>query len=296
MTDGAELIVNLNCTIGEGPVWDAGSGTIYWVDLLGNMIHAFDSSSGKVSSMDVGQNTGCVALREKGGLVAALQHGFYTVDMSDLSMRQIGDPDAHRPENRFNDGKCDSEGRLWAGTMSKKLDSGYGDSGPVGSVYCLEPDWSISRKIEQVTISNGMGWSPDNSTFYYIDSPTKTVVAYDFDPIQGRISGKRVVVSLPEGFVGMPDGMCVDGEGMLWIALWGGGAVVRWDPMKGKIQGRLPVPALNVSSCTFGGEDLDELIITTARLGTDTAVYPEAGGLFKIKPGVKGLPTYSFGG
>ena len=296
MTNEAELIVNLKCTIGEGPVWDASARTIYWVDLLGNMIHAFEGPSGKVSSMNVGQNTGCVALREKGGLVAALQHGFYTVDMRDLSMQQIGDPDAHRPENRFNDGKCDCEGRLWAGTMSKKLDSGYGDSGPVGSVYCLEPDWNISMKIEQVTISNGMGWSPDNSTFYYIDSPTRTVVAYDFDPSQGRISGKRVVVSLPEGFIGMPDGMCVDGEGMLWIALWGGGAVVRWDPITGKMQERLPVPALNVSSCTFGGEDLGDLIITTARLGTDTEVYPEAGGLFKIKPGVKGLTTYRFGG
>jgi sugar lactone lactonase YvrE len=296
MTCEVELVVNLKSSIGEGPVWDADSGTIYWVDLLGNVIHALDCASGKVSSMDVGQNTGCVALREKGGLVAALQHGFYFVDMADRSMLKIGDPDAHRPENRFNDGKCDCAGRLWAGTMSKKLDSGYGDSGPEGSVYCLEPDRSISRKIELVTISNGLGWSPDNRVFYYIDSPTKTVVAYDFDPERGSISGKRVVVSLPEGFVGMPDGMCVDSEGMLWIALWGGSAVVRWDPKTGKMLERLAVPALNVSSCTFGGEALDELIITTARLGTDTAAYPEAGGVFKAKPGVKGLPTCRYGG
>ena len=291
-----ELIVNLNCTIGEGPVWEADTRTLYWVDLLENMIYALDTQSGKVSSLNVGQNTGCVAPRKKGGLVAALQHGFFIVNMRDGSLKPIHDPEADKAENRFNDGKCDCRGRFWAGTMSKKLDTGSGDSGPVGSVYCLERDWSISRKIANITLSNGMGWSPDDRTFYYIDSPTNTVAAYVFDPASGAISGRREVLRLPEGFGGMPDGMSVDAEGMLWIALWGGAGVGRWNPATGDLLRWLAVPALNVTSCAFGGERLDELYITTARLGTDTQAYPQAGGVFKVKPGVNGLPSHPFAG
>jgi len=291
-----ELIVNLNCTIGEGPVWEADTRTLYWVDLLENMIYALDTQSGKVSSLNVGQNTGCVAPRKKGGLVAALQHGFFIVNMRDGSLKPIHDPEAEKPENRFNDGKCDCRGRFWAGTMSKKLDTGSGASGPGGSVYCLERDWSISRKIANITLSNGMGWSPDDRTFYYIDSPTNTVAAYVFDPASGAISGRREVVRLPEGFGGMPDGMSVDAEGMLWIALWGGAGVGRWNPATGDLVRWLAVPALNVTSCAFGGERLDELYITTARLGTDPQAYPQAGGVFKVKPGVNGLPSHPFAG
>jgi sugar lactone lactonase YvrE len=296
MNGGPELVVNLECVIGEGPVWDPEARTVYWVDLLGNRIHAWSASGGDVSSMDIGQNAGCIALRKRGGLVAALQHGFYLVDFRGRSMERIGDPEDDKPGNRFNDGKCDCRGRFWAGTMSKALDSGYGDSGPAGSVYRLDPDMAITRKIQGVTISNGMGWSPDDRVFYYIDSPTRTVVAYDYDPETGGISDKRVAVRLPEGFVGMPDGMCVDAEGMLWIALWGGSGLSRWDPSSGRLLERLAVPALNVSCCAFGGDGLDELYITTARTGTDTEAFPLAGGLFTARPGVKGLPAYKFGG
>ena len=139
MNGKLELIVDQRCTIGEGPVWDAGSRTVYWVDLLENMIYALDISSGMVSSMNVGQNTGSIAPRRKGGLIAALQHGFFIVDMREGSMKQVQDPEADRPENRFNDGKCDCRGRFWAGTMSKKLDTGSGDSGPVVSGAVLLP-------------------------------------------------------------------------------------------------------------------------------------------------------------
>jgi len=292
----AELLVDLGCTIGEGPVWDGDTKTVYWLDLLNNTIHALDTLSGKVSSMDVGQNTGSVAPRRKGGLIAALQHGFFYVDFRAGTIKQIRDPEADIPENRFNDGKCDCRGRFWAGTMSKKLDTGYGDSGPAGSLYCLDAELGVSKKIAGVTLSNGMGWSPDNNTFYYIDTPTNTVAAYDFDPATGEISHKRAAVRLPEGFGALPDGMCVDSEGMLWIAFWGGGGVGRWNPTSGRLLQWLAVPALNVSSCVFGGEKLDELYITTARLGTDVEAYPLAGGLFKARPGVTGLPTYAFAG
>jgi sugar lactone lactonase YvrE len=292
----AELIINLHCTIGEGPVWDARSRSLLWVDLLGNKIYALDIANGRTSSLDVGQNAGCVAPREKGGLIAALQHGFFLVDLWKGSVVPMFDPEADKPENRFNDGKCDCQGRLWAGTMSKKMDSGAGDSGPAGSLYCLSPDWTVRKKIQQVTISNGLGWSPDNRVFYYIDSPTNTVAAYDFASETGEISNRRTVVDFPPGFVGMPDGMCVDAEGMLWIALWGGAAVGRWDPTTGELLRRFVVPAPNVSSCAFGSSGLNELYITTASLGTDLQSYPLAGGLFNLDPGVAGLPTFAFGG
>jgi sugar lactone lactonase YvrE len=296
MTGALQLAVDAKCTIGEGPVWDTEAQTLYWVDLLENRIHALEASSGRLSSLDVGQNTGCVVPRSKGGLVAALQHGFFTIDLGSGTLKPIHDPEADKPENRFNDGKCDSRGRLWAGTMSKKLDSGSGDSGPVGSLYCLEPDGKVSRKIADITLSNGLGWSPDDRLFYYIDSTTYTVAAYDFEPSTGRISGRRVVVRLPANYGGMPDGMCVDEEGLLWIALWGAGGVGRWDPATGQLQQWLAVPAPHVTSCAFGGDGLDELFVTTARLGTDTRAYPLAGGVFKAKLAVKGLPSYKFGG
>ena len=216
--------------------------------------------------------------------------------MRDGSKEQIQDPESDRPENRFNDGKCDCQGRFWAGTMSKNLDTGSGDSGPVGNVYCLDADWRVVKKIDNITLSNGMGWSPDNRIFYYIDSATNTVAAYNFVPETGEISDRRVVVRLPRGFVGMPDGMCVDAEGMLWVALWGGGGIVRWNPSTGDILQRLDMSMPNVTCCAFGGERLDELYITTARLGTDTELYPLAGGLFKVRPGVQGLPSFSFAG
>jgi sugar lactone lactonase YvrE len=296
MSGTPELVVNLGCTIGEGPVWDDSSGTLYWVDLLGNAIHAWEAKDGQVSSLDVGQNTGCIAVRAKGGLVAALQHGFFFVDVKRGTVAPIVDPEAHLPENRFNDGKTDCRGRFWAGTMSKKMDSGAGDSGPAGNVYCLGPDLGVTKKIPGVTISNGMGWSSDNRTFYYIDSPTNTVAAYDFDPDSGAISRRRVVVKTDEGSVGMPDGMCMDAEGMLWVALWGGAAVGRWDPSTGKLLRRLEVPALNVTSCTFGGPRMDLLYITTAKLGTDLAKYPGAGAVFRANVGVAGLPGVPFAG
>jgi sugar lactone lactonase YvrE len=296
MRDQLDLVVNLGCTIGEGPVWDAAARTVYWVDLLENAIHAREAGTGKVSSLDVGQNTGCVAPRSKGGLVAALQHGFFLIDMKSGSIEPISDPEADRPENRFNDGKCDCRGRFWAGTMSKKLDTGAGESGPVGNVYCLGADLRVTRKMADITLSNGMGWSPDNRTFYYIDSPTNTVAAWDFDLETGSISGRRVVVRMNQGSVGMPDGMCVDSEGMLWVALWGGAGIGRWDPSTGKLVRRLEVPALNVTSCTFGGPRLDELYITTAKLGTDLKAWPHAGALFCARVGVTGLPSVPFAG
>ena len=248
-----------------------------------------------VLQMELDQNIGCVAVREKGGLVAALQQGFYFVDMVHEKTYKISDPEESMPNNRFNDGKCDCMGRLWAGTMSKDLDTGYGEYKPEGSLYCLYPDLKIEKKLRNIILSNGIGWSPDNSTMYFIDTPTSEIAAFDFDKATGRIANKRTVVKIPT-VMGMPDGMCVDSEGKLWVALWGGSSVTRWDPNTGTLIESTDIPALNVSSCAFGGDNMEELFITTASIGTNMSEYPDAGGLFSLKPGVAGLASAIFKG
>jgi sugar lactone lactonase YvrE len=210
-------------------------------------------------------------------------------------LTSVVDPESDKPGNRFNDGTCDCKGRFWAGTMSKSLDSGAGDLRPMGSLYCMDSDCNITKKIDKVMISNGIGYSPDNLTMYYIDSPTREVAAFDFNENSGEICNKRCVVKVAEG-VGMPDGMAVDADGMLWVAMWGGGSVVKYDPKSGQMLEKIEIPAKSVTAMTFGGKNMDEMFVTTAKLDTDLNKYPDAGGVFRIKMDVKGQLTYKFKG
>lgn len=290
-----ELLINLGGIIGEGVCWDETDEMLYWIDLLENKIFAYDINTSTVKIIDAGQNTGCIAVREKGGLVAGLQHGIFFVDTDTGKLTPVVDPESHKPENRFNDGECDCMGRLWAGTMSKKLDSGSGDNTPVGALYCIDADLSVTKKIPAVTISNGIGYTPDNKTMYYIDSPTKNVDAFDFDKDTGEITNRRVVVHVDEK-EGMPDGLTVDAEGNLWIGMWGGGQVVKYDPTSGELLERIKVPAPFVTTMVFGGKNMDEMFINTAKMNTDLNEYPDAGGVFRVKMDVKGQYTYKFKG
>ena len=291
----AKLLINLGGVIGEGICWNETDSMLYWIDLLANTIYAYSLEEAAAKIIRLDQNTGCIAVREKGGLIAALQHGFYFVDVKTGSLEPITDPEADKPGNRFNDGECDCRGRLWAGTMSKALDSGAGDTTPMGALYCLDSDLHVEKKIDKVTISNGIGYSPDNKTMYYIDSPTQCVAAFDFDKGTGQISNRRIVVRVPEE-TGMPDGMTVDAQGMLWVGMWGGGAVVRYDPESGRQLEKITIPAPFVTTMVFGGQDMDEMFVNTAKLNTDLNKYPDAGGVFRIKMDVKGQYTYKFKG
>lgn len=287
-----ELVLDLKATLGEGPCWDQQNGTLYWVDIKQNQVHAYHPELGTNRTITLNQMAGAVVPRAGGGLVLALQHGFYLLDWETEQLTFLSDPEEDKPDNRFNDGKCDAAGRFWAGTLS------FEEKEPVASLYVLEKDRKVRKVLDGVTVSNGLGWSPDGQTMYYIDSPTRKVVAYDYDLDTGSLSKVRTVVSLPEGG-GFPDGMTVDAEGMLWVAQWDGWQVSRWNPHTGEQIGSIPVPAARVTSCTFGGENYDELYITTARTGLseeDLAKQPHAGGVFRIKPGVTGLPTASYGG
>jgi sugar lactone lactonase YvrE len=288
----AELVLDEKATLGEGPSWDNETKLLYWGDIIGKIVHIYNPAKKANRTIQLDQQIGALVPTKTGDLIVALQKGFYTLNLETEKLTSIIDPEKHLSDNRFNDGKCDAYGRFWAGTMSNKGEKN------AGSLYCLDTDFTLKKMLGNVSISNGITWSPDNKTMYYIDTPTNQVVAFDFDLDTGAISNKRVVVNIPTN-EGSPDGMTSDMEGMLWIAHWGGYQVSRWNPETGELIESVSIPAPQVTSCIFGGENLDELYITTARVGLNESTlekYPKAGALFKIKTDVKGIGTFQFGG
>lgn len=288
----AELMLDAKVLLGEGPWWNARTQRLYWVDIEGCAVHVFDPATGNDRKIDVGQMVGCVVGRSSGDLLVALQHGFYNLGLETEALELIVDPESDLPENRFNDGKCDSRGRLWAGTTRVKHDL------QVGSLYRMDADLSVHRQLDRVWISNGLAWSLDDRTMYFIDSPTSQVVAFDFDADAGTIRNQRRVIEIPQGG-GSPDGMTIDEEGMLWVALWDGWRVIRVNPANGAIIDEIRMPVARPTSCMFGGAHLDELYITTASTrmpAEELAKQPLAGGLFRCLPGVKGLAAVAFAG
>ena len=286
-----EVVPVPRCILGEGPVWDNKLKTICWVDIINGEIHEYDPLLKAHRSIPVEQMIGTVVVCDNGDFGVALKNGFGFIDREGSHLHMVGNPETHLPGNRFNDGKCDPAGRFWAGTMS------HTDEPEQGSLYVLEKDYSITKKIDKVSISNGLAWSPDHRTFYYIDTPTFTVAAYDYDEDSGRISNKRVIIEVsPED--NNPDGMTIDSEGMLWIAHWDGWQVTRWDPNTGQKLLSIPFPVARVTCCTFGGENLQDLYITSARRGLtddESEKQPLAGSLFVIRNiGFKGMPAFEF--
>jgi sugar lactone lactonase YvrE len=289
----AELGLDAKATLGEGAIWDARTGCLYWVDVELGRLHVFNPSDGSDGAFELGQTVGTVVPRARGGVMLALRGGFAAFDLETGRLSPWADPEKHLPRNRFNDGKCDPAGRFWAGTISLDREPG------AASLYCLEPDGRVRMMLRGVTNSNGIAWSLAKDTMYYIDTPTRQVTAFDYDMASAEIKNPRVVVTIPPDLVSKPDGMTIDAAGMLWIALWDGGCVGRWDPKTGRLLETLAVQARRVTSCAFGGPGLEDLYITTARIGLtqpDLALQPHAGGLFRARPGVRGVPAFAFAG
>ena len=287
----AELLLDARAELGEGPCWDARLGVLHWVDIHAGRLHTFDPDGGGDHFLNLGEPIGCCAPQKGGGMVVALRSGLYSLDLPTGSRVHLAAPE-QVPGNRFNDGKCDPAGRFLAGSMCNS------ETKPTGSLYSLSPTGEINTLLTGLSISNGLTWSPDGGTFYFIDTPTLTVMAYEYDLDNGRLSNPRPVIRVPES-AGYPDGMTSDCEGMLWIALWGGACVSRWDPGTGKMTASFPLPALQPSSCIFGGSNLAELYITSAREGLTPQQldqYPLSGGLFRLETGTQGMPTFEFGG
>jgi len=283
----AELLLDARATLGEGPAWDEKTQTLYWVDILCKRVHAFKDSRDDFLQLD--EFIGCVAPRHDGGLVATLHASFWTLDLvagKQALLASVSEP----ASNRFNDGKCDPAGRLLAGTMDMD------EKTASGALYSLTAGQSPRKLLDGVRIANGLAWSPDYKIFYYIDTPTRQVRAFDYDLDTGDISHPRVVVEVPSE-MGFPDGMTSDMDGRLWIALWGGSRVSCWDPHTGRLEAEIRVPAPHVTSCVFGGPRRDILFVTTARVGLDEsalAANPLSGGLFQIQTQTTGMPTFEF--
>jgi sugar lactone lactonase YvrE len=286
-------VLNARAELGEGPVWDAASGILYWVDLFAGVVHSYRPISGLTGSVEVGEIIGCVVPRQSGGLLAATPSGIYRLDPATGARTRVSAIEADRPETHFNDGKVDPAGRFWFGSIAIDRTSDV-----LGDLYSLETDLTVTHRLHGVDNTNGMDWSPDGRTMYYIDSLTRQVTAYDYDAAGGAISNPRPIVTLPEG-TGVPDGMTVSVDGSLWVAHWGGARVTRWHPETGALLQTIAVPANLTTSCTFAGPAMDDLYITTARYQEPIAALaaqPLAGGLFRYRTDTKGRPAAVFPG
>lgn len=287
----ASLYINIIADLGEGAIWDHKEQKFHWIDIEGGKIFTFDPLNDHIRTIPIGQRIGTVVPSTKEGyLIVALQNGIYSLDLESEALDLITDAPFDSAVVRFNDGKCDPAGRLWVGSMAL-------DAAPnAAALYRLERSGSITQVLDNITTSNGICWSADNKTMYYIDTPTQVVQAFDYDQSTGVIKNGHVVIDLKEE-PGSPDGMAIDEDGKLWIALYGGSCVVCCDPDTGKFINKVNVPAKNVTSCAFGGRDLTTLIITTASIRMtekEQQNYPHAGSVFAATPGVKGVKSSFF--
>ncbi|MBT8367455.1 MAG: SMP-30/gluconolactonase/LRE family protein [Deltaproteobacteria bacterium] len=291
MTKIAEPILAANAVLGEGSLWDHRRNWLYWVDIIDRKVNIYDPATGNNRVLKVAQDVGTVVSDTSGNLVLALRDGFARLDIKSGEIVMIAEQKV--PGNRFNDGKCDPAGRFWAGTMA------YDQNEGAAALYCLDTDLSVRRMIDNVTISNGLVWTSDMRCFYFIDTPTCEVAAFDYDVDSGNISNRKAVIKIDEN-LGYPDGMTIDEEDMVWIAHWGGGTVTRWNPRSGELLDTIKVPhASLVTSCAFGGPDLNELFITTATVDLNKEqrkLQTLAGSIFRIQLDVRGVPAFRFKG
>lgn len=280
----SEPVGKTRCQWGEGPIW--WQGALYYVDIEGKRVHRFDPADGSEQSWDVGQRVGTVVPRESGGLVIAGDHGLSFLDPETGTLTPIADPEADKPDNRFNDGKCSPDGRFFAGTIS--LAKKTGDA----KLYRLDPDLTLHEAFGPVTNSNGIAWSADGKTVYYIDTPRREVLAFDYE--DGHLRNLRSAFSTGH-IEASPDGMTIDANGHLWIAFCHGGCVSCFDPANGNELHRVSIPCLETTACAFGGPDLADLFVTTGV--HKTAKEEHAGRLFVIRGlKAKGVPAHAFGG
>lgn len=280
-----ELIFDAKALLGEGPAWDSKTQTLYWVNILEKRVYA-----GNRILAQLDEFVGCLAPRKDGHLILGTRFNFVDLDPDSGQLTNLASLDSELPTNRLNDGKCDPAGRFIAGTMD------INETDPTGTLYSFDGKIT-TRLLDNITVSNGLAWSPDHKTFYYIDTPTREVRAFDYDVATGQIANPRVAIRSGDS-LGWLDGMTSDTEGNLWIAMWGGAQVTKWNPNTGQLLEQIAVPALQPSCPVFGGKDMNELYITSARKGMsedELTKYPLSGGLFKVVTKTEGMPTFEFG-
>lgn len=314
----ARAVSSDRAVLGEGPLWDARYQCYWWIDIELKQLHCFRTEWARSLTWQLDQIPGAVALRQGGGLVMALQFGFALLEplsaerfssllsanscghdrrlAEDWKLTMLQSPEPDRPENRLNDGKIDPAGRFWAGTM--RIDEHMTQF--TGTLYSLQANHSIRAHWGDGTIgvSNGMAWSSDSRKFFYVDSPRRLIYSFDYEQQAGEISNCTIAFQVPDD-LGYPDGMTIDAEDKLWVALWGANRVVRICPKAGEILAEVILPVSIPTACTFGGPNLDQLLITTASIGlseSQRAQEPLAGALFIAKVGTRGFAPQEFRG
>ncbi|MET9757765.1 SMP-30/gluconolactonase/LRE family protein [Streptomyces sp. NPDC006372] len=291
-TTSYEVAVRAEAELGEGPTWDAATGRLLWIDILGSRVHTYDPATGRRTVRRTEQHVGAVKPRAGGGLVLNLRDGIGLLDpgpdgdpgdVSGSGFRWLHHEPV--PGRRANDAAIAPDGTLWAGTMR------YDEAPGGGTLSRIGADGSVEVILGDVAVSNGTGWSPDGRLMYYIDSPTRRIDV--FDHADGQVSGRRTLAEIEDG-AGFPDGLTVDAEGCVWVALWEGAAVRRYTP-DGELDRVIPLPVPRVTACAFAGPDLTDLYITTARVGL--ASPPPLSGSLLVVPGAgKGLAQPAFAG
>jgi sugar lactone lactonase YvrE len=282
-------VADVHATLGEGPVWVADEAALYWVDIKGAKIFRL-GNDGQLDQWPTPFRVGSIAQRASGGFIAGTNEGIAEVDLSTGHLRILFNPEEDLPNNRFNDGKVDRQGRFWAGTMDDR------ERGSAGTLYRIDPDLTWRAIDTGYGITNGPAFSPDGRIMYHSDTLRRATYAFDLDS-EGNATGRRIFLKFT-GDEGHPDGMTVDSQGCLWIAFWGGWCVRSYSP-EGELLQTIEVPVEQPSSCAFGGPDFDRLYVTSATKGLSEAaldMQPNAGGLFMTKPGVQGLKEVPFAG
>ena len=286
----AEVAVPAQCQLGEGPVWDPDRALLWWVDILPGHVHAIDPATGARTWFEAGDPVGAVGLTRGGGLVLALVDGFALADRDGQRLTRLPGFSIDRTAVRFNDGKPDPWGNFCAGTMA------WDETGnPPGSLYRLSPDGSVTELFGDVGLSNGLDWTDDRRLFYYADSNSGRVDLFDTDPDTGALAARRPFVTVPAAD-GIPDGLTLDAEGCVWLAVWGSSELRRYTP-DGRLDTVVRLPARQVTSAAFGDSDLGTLYITCAWEGlspAERAEQPHAGDIFACTPGVPGRPPFLF--
>ncbi|MDX2595085.1 SMP-30/gluconolactonase/LRE family protein [Streptomyces sp. WI03-4A] len=277
-----EVAVRARAALGEGPTWDAATGRLLWLDVLGMRIHTYDPATGRRTVRTTEQHIGAAKPRAGGGLVLNLRDGVGLLDPDGAFRWLHHEPVAGR---RANDAAVAPDGSLWAGTMR------YDEATGGGTLSRLTGDGDVRTVLPDVTVSNGTGWSPDGGLMYYADTPTRRVDVFDVDG--DTVRDRRTLVEIEEG-AGFPDGLTVDAEGCVWVALWDGGTVRRYTP-SGELDRVVPLPTPRTTACVFGGPDLTDLYITTAHVGL-SAPHPLSGSVLVVPGAGRGLPQPPFKG
>jgi sugar lactone lactonase YvrE len=280
-------------TVGESPVWSSAEASLYWVDIQQKQIHRFHPASGANQTFALPEIVTCIQLRAAGGLALTLRKHFAIYQPETEQLERLGEVEPSLPGNRFNDGKCDPQGRFWAGTMDA-----VHWSAPSGNLFRLDAKRAITRRQSNVICSNGSGWSPDGRTMYYTESFRYAIFRYDFDPATGAIENRHTFAAIDPQCGGFPDGMTVDAEGCVWSNIVGLGQIHRFDS-QGELERTVQLPVPRATDCTFGGAGLKTLYVTSARetmTAAQLAAHPLSGSLFAIECDAAGLPASEYAG